>query len=145
MFKNDLKGSQLEIEITETILMEYNDKALAKFNQLSEMEISIAIDDFGTGYSSLAQLGQSLPVNVLKIDKSFIDKIELEFSHSMITKSIIDIGHNLGLNVIAEGVETQAQLEFLKKNHCDFVQGYYFARPMRADDLQKHFLEGCSK
>ncbi|MDQ0192380.1 ABC transporter substrate binding protein [Paenibacillus wynnii] len=118
----------LELEITESIFMESFESIGTKLELLRNKGISIALDDFGTGYSSLSYLKQ-LPINTLKIDKSFIDSIDTHNNMSL-ASSIVTIGHDMGLNVTAEGVETLEQLAFLEQTNCDKIQGYYINRPI---------------
>lgn len=120
---------QLEIEITESVLIESLDEGVAKLVQLQELGIDIALDDFGTGYSSLTYL-RRLPVKLLKIDKSFIDKIAEADAERNLVGSIIQVGHALGLKLVAEGVETMAQLQVLRDLGCDHIQGYVFSKPV---------------
>lgn len=119
----------LELEVTESMLMEDPEKSVAALRRLSQYGVKIAIDDFGTGYSSLAYL-KRLPVNYLKIDREFIRDIPADLDDATIARSIISLGHSLGLQIIAEGVETQAQLEFLRVEGCDHMQGFLFSRPL---------------
>lgn len=126
-----LQPHNLELEITETVFMEYLTASVEKLRQLSALGVDIAIDDFGKGYSSLAYL-RHLPITVLKIDKMFIDDI-LE-SEDCLVDNIIDIGHHMHLKVVAEGVETQKQIDYLKRSNCDFIQGYFYSRPLSEDD-----------
>jgi EAL domain-containing protein (putative c-di-GMP-specific phosphodiesterase class I) len=102
--------------------------------QLKEMGLNLSIDDFGTGYSSLKYLKQ-FPVDVLKIDKSFIDEIPNNANDRMIAKAVIDLAHNLGMEVIAEGVEKLEQVEFLIQNGCRSVQGFYFSKAIDANSF----------
>ncbi len=125
----------LELEITESLIMLDPEGAVIILNELKEMGISIAIDDFGTGYSSLSHL-KRLPVDTLKVDKSFIRGICESKSDETLTATIINMGHNLGLSMVAEGVENEDQLQFLKRSNCQEVQGYYFSRPLSAKSLQ---------
>jgi diguanylate cyclase (GGDEF)-like protein len=127
-------AGQLELEMTESGLMENQDKAVEVLNNLRAQGIRLAIDDFGTGYSSLAYL-KRFPVDVLKIDKSFIDDIPHLQDDMEITATIIAIGHTLGFKVLAEGVETQEQLDFLRKKDCDAYQGYFTSKPVPAEDF----------
>jgi EAL domain-containing protein (putative c-di-GMP-specific phosphodiesterase class I) len=107
------------------------DQAIATMKELQILGVQLSIDDFGTGYSSLAAL-KRFPVGRLKIDKSFIDDILQDESGNAVAKAIISLGQNLNLRVIAEGVETEAQLAFLRENHCDEMQGYLFSKPVPA-------------
>lgn len=126
----------LELEITETIAMQNIALSLTLLNQLKSLGLGISIDDFGTGYSSLTRLKQ-LPVNTLKIDKSFIKDVTFNKDDAAITSAIIAMGRRLKLNLIAEGVETQEQLTFLQAQQCNEVQGYLFSQPVPADELTK--------
>ena len=134
--KSCINPNQLEIEITESILIDSADKALQCINKLRDMGIKFAIDDFGTGYSSLSYLNK-IPANLLKIDKSFIDKINANESSKQYVAAIISMGHIMGLDVISEGVEEEEQLEALRSIGCDYVQGYIWGRPMSAEDAEK--------
>ncbi|MDP3875400.1 MAG: EAL domain-containing protein [Methylobacter sp.] len=127
-------AGQLELELTETGLMDSQDKAVEVLNNLRAQGIRLAIDDFGTGYSSLAYL-KRFPVDVLKIDKSFIDDIPDLQDDMEITATIIAMGHTLGFKVLAEGVETQQQLDFLRDKGCDTYQGYFSSKPLPAEDF----------
>ena len=126
----------MEIEITESILIDSAEKALQCINKLREMGVKLAIDDFGTGYSSLSYLNK-IPANLLKIDKSFIDKINSNDSSKQYVAAIISMGHIMGLDVISEGVEATEQLNALRSIGCDYVQGYIWGRPMSAEDAEK--------
>lgn len=126
----------IEFEITETTLIENVDSTLEKLNILKDFGVTIAIDDFGTGYSSLSYLKQ-LPIDYLKIDRSFINNLPNDNNDSEITAAIIVMSHKLGLCVVAEGVETAEQLEFITNNHCDIAQGYYFGKGETMDTLIK--------
>jgi len=119
----------LELELTESLLMSDIEQASGKLQAFRELGISVAVDDFGTGYSSLAWLKQ-LPVNTLKMDKTFIHELPGNGEDAAIATSIIRMGHSLGLNVVAEGVETDAQRQFLQQQGCDEIQGYWLAKPM---------------
>ena len=130
---------QLEIEITESIMIDSVDKALQCIDELRSMGIKIAIDDFGTGYSSLSYLHR-FPANLLKIDKSFIDKMNTSDSSRQYVAAIITIGHVMGFDVISEGVEEEEQLETLKSIGCDYVQGFIWGRPMSQEDAGKLVL-----
>ena len=124
----------LEIEITESALVQDTATSIATLRALRKMGVRIAIDDFGTGYSSLAYL-KRLPVDILKIDKSFVKNIAVDTGDAAIARTIISLARNFDLTVHAEGVETRQQLEFLADRGCDRAQGYLFARPVPAADL----------
>ncbi len=129
-----IKAANLEFEITESVLMSDPDRSLKILHSIAEMGISIAIDDFGTGYSSLFYL-KHFPVSTLKIDKSFIDDITTDASSAQIVETIIAMAQRLHLKVVAEGVETKAQLEHLRTLGCDMVQGYFFSKPLTPQDV----------
>ena len=124
-----LAPSSLELEITESMVMNDPERAIQTLRQLKLMGIALAIDDFGTGYSSLGYL-KRFPIDNIKIDRSFIKDIPGNNDDAIITRTIIDMTHNLRLKAIAEGVETEAQLDFLRQHGCDEMQGYYFSRPL---------------
>ena len=124
----------LELEITESSIMENAASTINVLNELNKMGLSLAIDDFGTGYSSLAYLKQ-FPVDKLKVDRSFISDIDSDENDAAIAKSIIDLGHNMSLKVIAEGVERESQTQWLLDKGCDQVQGYYYSKPLTETEL----------
>ena len=128
-------------EVTETLLMESGGKAVNVLNTLKSGGVSIYLDDFGTGYSSLSHL-KRLPVDRLKVDRSFINDLVTDPDDAEITVAIISMAHRLGLEVVAEGVETPAQLGFLRKRGCDLMQGYYFSRPIDEDAFAVLLSEG---
>lgn len=128
-------AGQLSLEVTESALMERENDAVATLSQLRGKGIHLSIDDFGTGYSSLAHL-QRMPLDELKIDKSFVDEIPYKKDDMEITTTIISMAKNLGLGVLAEGVETVDQHHFLQQQGCDFYQGYLFSPPVCADDFE---------
>jgi diguanylate cyclase (GGDEF)-like protein len=130
----DLPASHLELEITETSMMDQPERALATLQALAGIGIALSVDDFGAGYSSLSYL-QRLPVQELKIDRSFVTDLVTNASDAEIVRSTIELGHNLGLSVVAEGVEDADALAFLVDNGCDVAQGYYIARPMPAGEV----------
>ena len=132
--ESGLPSRYLELEITETSIMENAAKTVSVLNELNNMGLSLAIDDFGTGYSSLAYL-KRFPIHKLKVDRSFIKDIDEDENDAAIAKSIIDLGHNMSLEVIAEGVERQSQTSWLTDRGCDQVQGYFFSRPLSEDQL----------
>jgi EAL domain-containing protein (putative c-di-GMP-specific phosphodiesterase class I) len=132
--KNQLKPEYLELEITESIMMRNIDQTISIIHELSEMGINVSVDDFGTGYSSLSYL-KKFPLESLKIDKSFVLDIPEDKDDMMITSAIISMAKSLNLKVVAEGVESAGQVEFLKEHQCDMMQGYYFSRPVTADNF----------
>ncbi|WP_168798489.1 EAL domain-containing protein [Herbaspirillum sp. ST 5-3] len=119
----------LELEITESVIMKNAEAGVETLSRLSEMGVSLSIDDFGTGYSSLSYLHR-FPIHTLKIDRSFIGDIMSPEDEAPIAKAVILLAHSMNLRVIAEGVETEEQLSFLRRHHCDQIQGYYFSRPV---------------
>ena len=125
----DVPGDCLEIEITEATLMQDLDRATDVLTRLSESGVSIAIDDFGTGYSSLSYL-KRLPIHTLKIDQSFIIDVAFDQQDVAIVRSIIDLGHNLGYKVVAEGVESSMAWDVLDKLGCDTAQGFHISKPL---------------
>lgn len=132
----------LELEITESALAEREDEALLTMRQLRDLGLRLAVDDFGTGYSSLAYL-RRLAVNTLKIDRSFIG--ELHDSQGLaIVEAVIGLARSLGMDVVAEGVETPAQLEVLRERGCHLIQGYLFARPMSRQALLQLLAGGAA-
>ena len=126
----------LEIEITETAVMQDNHRSVQVLNALKEMGIKISLDDFGTGYSSLAHL-KIVEIDTLKIDQTFILNANLEGRDGAIISAIIDMGHRLQIKVVAEGVETEESLQYLKKKNCHVAQGYLFSPPLPVDEFQK--------
>lgn len=131
-----LEPNNLELEITESILMESFDAVRPKLERLSKRGIKVALDDFGKGYSSLSYLKQ-LPISILKVDKSFVDSITDEIDKRALTGQIVTIGKSMGMCVIAEGVERQDQLEYLIKYECDKIQGYLYCEPMPEEEVIK--------
>jgi len=131
----------LELEVTEGQIMQDTSLAIQILNEIKALGISLAIDDFGTGYSSLSQL-KHLPINKLKIDQSFIRDLPDDEDDVMISKSIIALSKNMGLTVIAEGVETEAQKNFLLENGCHYIQGYLYSKPLLAADVEKKIQSG---
>ncbi|MEW8469029.1 MAG: EAL domain-containing protein, partial [Candidatus Thiodiazotropha sp.] len=130
--ESNYPAGQLSFEVTESALMERETEALGVLNQLRRMGLHLSIDDFGTGYSSLAHL-QRMPLDELKIDKTFIDEIPHKRADMEITSTIIAMAKNLGLIVLAEGVETDAQYKFLQQQGCDFFQGFIISPPLSAE------------
>lgn len=131
-----LNPALLEIEITESVAMDINDTVNKTLRKIKELGVSISIDDFGTEYSSLSRI-KDLPIDRIKIDMCFIRGINKSEKDEAITKAIIHLAKSLNLNIIAEGVETAEQLEFLNRYKCDEIQGYYFYKPMKTEELKK--------
>lgn len=134
----------LELEVTESYVMNHIEGVVETLSQIRRLGVTLSIDDFGTGYSSLSYLKQ-LPVDVLKIDRSFISDIPQDTDDEKIASAIIAMAHNLSLRVVAEGVETAQQLQFLEQRGCDLAQGYYIARPMAADALEAFIRDKSRK
>lgn len=133
--KNHLPASKLELEVTESVFMSNLEISVPHLESLKQLGVSISIDDFGTGYSSLSQI-KHLPISTLKIDKSFIDGLPKDQGDAAITRTIIAMSKSLQLFTIAEGVETQEQLSFLKDHSCDCIQGYLFSKPVSTEELE---------
>ncbi|MBZ4646945.1 MAG: polar amino acid transport system substrate-binding protein [Petroclostridium sp.] len=131
-----LEQQWLELEITESIAMKDLDYTILVLKRLKEMGIHISLDDFGTGYSSLNYL-KRLPINTLKIDKSFVHDITANSNEEAIAKALISLAHSMKLTIVAEGVETEEQFAFLKEQKCDRVQGYLFSKPLPVDEFEK--------
>ena len=142
--KTGIPAQQLEIEITESIMIDSAEKAIRCINDIKEIGIKIAIDDFGTGYSSLSYLNK-FPADLLKIDKSFIDKMNTSDSSKKYVAAIISIGHIMNFDVISEGVEEPEQLETLRSIGCDYIQGYIWGRPMPPEEAEKIVMEAFGK
>lgn len=136
----EVKPVSLTLEITESSVMDDPRRTLEVLNRLSDMHLSLSIDDFGTGYSSLAYLSK-LPVKEIKIDQTFVMNMTENKNDALIVKSTIDLGHNLGLNVIAEGVEDKETWRMLEQMGCDIAQGYYMSPPLRKPELLKWLQE----
>ncbi len=126
-----LEPKYLELELTESVVMKNPEMAVATLDALDRMGVRLSIDDFGTGYSSLSYL-KRFPIDTLKVDRSFVRDIPGDADDMLITSSIIGLAHSLGIQVVAEGVETYAQLSFLRAQNCDAMQGYYFSKPLPA-------------
>jgi EAL domain-containing protein (putative c-di-GMP-specific phosphodiesterase class I) len=131
----DMHPSSFELEITENVLIDDVEFTSNQLNELRQNGFSVAIDDFGTGFSSLSYLTR-FNINTLKIDQSFINTFDDPRSQKLI-ETLIVMGKKLNMQIVAEGVETQPQLAFLQQNQCDYVQGYYYAKPLAFDDFVK--------
>ena len=142
--KYDVSPGDIEIEITETILIEDFDYISKRLSELREIGVKISLDDFGTGFSSLSYL-KGLPIDTLKIDKTFVDTLLTDVNTKIITESIVLMVKRLGYETIAEGVETEAQFEYLKGLGCDTIQGYYLGRPMPAEEIENLLADLTAK
>lgn len=131
----ELRPEDLYLEITETMLVEDIEATTLVVDQLKQLGIRLAIDDFGTGYSSMLYL-KRFPVGILKIDRSFIDGLGQDMEDEVIVKTVIGLAHSLGIDLVAEGVETEAQMRMLQELGCQFMQGYRFGRPMDAEQAE---------
>lgn len=138
--QTNLAANFLELELTESFFMQDLERINITITALKALGVALAIDDFGTGYSSLSYL-KRFPVNHLKIDKSFVQEIASNPDDAAIVRAIITLGHELGLKVVAEGVETLENYEFMQQHQCDEIQGYYFSRPVPAPDMEKLLRE----
>jgi len=134
LIKEIAQTVNVTVEITERVLTQDSSKALQVLTQLKDAGISIAIDDFGTGYSSLSYLTK-FPIDFIKIDRSFISNIGINESDETLTETIIGLANKLSMQVVAEGIETQEQLDFLKNLDCDYAQGYLLGKPQSVDDF----------
>jgi diguanylate cyclase (GGDEF)-like protein len=137
----NVPASQLEVELTEEIFIQNIDHNLDQLTRLHQLGVHLTIDDFGVGYSTLSYL-RNFPVDLLKIDRSFITDVTERHDDSVITRAVINLAHNLGIRVVAEGVETVEQLNFLKQHHCNLIQGYLISRPIPPADLEKALTNG---
>ena len=131
-----IEPQELELEITETSLLQNTDRTITLLNALSDIGVRLSLDDFGTGYSSLSYL-KKLPIRTLKIDRSFVKDIPNDQHDMAIASTVIAMARTLDLQVVAEGVETELQLDFLRENGCAILQGYYFSKPVDTEDLQQ--------
>lgn len=136
LYNTQLDPQYLHIEVTESCIMKFLDKYIELLKEIQDMGISISLDDFGTGYSSLNYL-QNLPIDTVKIDKSFIDEILKRSPDTLILSEIISIAHKLHMTVIAEGLEELEQVEYLSTQKCDYMQGYYMNKPMPVEQIEK--------
>jgi diguanylate cyclase (GGDEF)-like protein len=131
-----LEARYLELELTESLIMQDAEQAVETMKELQRLGVQLSIDDFGTGYSSLSAL-KRFPVGRLKIDKSFIDNLPDDENDKAVVSAVISLGQKLKLQIIAEGVETEAQAAFLRENNCDEMQGYFFSKPLPASDIEE--------
>jgi EAL domain-containing protein (putative c-di-GMP-specific phosphodiesterase class I) len=141
---SEIPPGQIEIEITESIMIDSAEKALHCIDELHKMGVKIAIDDFGTGYSSLSYLN-NFPANLLKIDKSFIDKMNMSEPSKQYVAAIISIGHIMGFEVISEGVELPEQLQTLREIGCDYIQGFIWGKPLPREEAEMLIVESVNE
>ena len=140
LVQSGLEPKYLELELTESLIMQDASGAIATMKELKALGVGLSIDDFGTGYSSLAAL-KNFPVTRIKIDKSFIADLATDENDRAVTTAVISLGQKLNLRVIAEGVETEDQIAFLRENNCDEMQGYHFSKPVPPNDIVR-LLQG---
>jgi EAL domain-containing protein (putative c-di-GMP-specific phosphodiesterase class I) len=138
---HNVRPTCLQIELTESVLMGDPERAIGQLQRLRALGVTIAVDDFGTGYSSLAYL-RRLPIDVLKIDRSFVMDADRDEEDAQVVRTIIALGQSLKLTVVAEGVETEAQAELLRHAGCDLAQGYLYARPMPPEQIEAWLSAG---
>jgi len=138
-----IESDQIVLEVTEGFVMDRTERSISQLNALCDLGVTLAIDDFGTGYSSLSYL-KNLPMDKLKIDQSFVRGVPIDRSDVALTKTIIELATGLGMEVIAEGVETQEQAEFILSQGCIYAQGYYFGKPMPAREFEAFYRESIN-
>jgi len=141
--RTGLDPAQLELELTESLALQDSERVLAVLEDVRSLGVSCSIDDFGTGYSGLNYLTR-FPIDRLKIDKSFIHQIESGGRDAKLVSAVIALAHGLGLEVVAEGVETPEQLAFLRSHGCDQMQGYLVSRPVPAPEFERLLVEGAA-
>ncbi len=141
--ETQLNPKNIEIEITETMLMQDVDAALITLQRLSDLGVSLAIDDFGTGYSSLNYL-KRFPINTVKVDRSFVMDIPDNPDDMAITRAVIAMAHQLKMEVVAEGVETKAQLDFLADQGCEFAQGWLFSKALPLHNVSAYMTDSAA-
>jgi EAL domain-containing protein (putative c-di-GMP-specific phosphodiesterase class I) len=142
LFATGLAPESLVLEITESVLVQDNE-VIGRLTELKKLGVQLAIDDFGTGYSSLSYL-RDFPIDLLKVDKTFIDSVALGPDESALTRAVVELGRTLGLKVVAEGVEEEAQAEVLRSINCELAQGYLFSRPL-PESAMRETLESADR
>ena len=134
--ESGLEAERLELELTESTIMGHGQEFVGMLAELKKLGVRVAIDDFGTGYSNLSYLSR-FPIDSLKIDRSFVSEVATDQQHALLAKAVISLGHSLRLKVVAEGVETAEQLDFLRHHGCDEVQGYFFSKPVPPEEFTR--------
>jgi EAL domain-containing protein (putative c-di-GMP-specific phosphodiesterase class I) len=134
--ESGLEAERLELELTESTIMGHGEEFVGMLADLKKLGVRVAIDDFGTGYSNLSYLSR-FPIDSLKIDRSFVSEVANDQQHALLAQAVISLGHSLRLKVVAEGVETAEQLDFLRHHGCDEVQGYFFSKPVPPDEFTR--------
>ncbi len=133
--ETNLTASSVKLEITETMLMENTSSITAMLQQIRDLGMQISLDDFGTGYSSLSYL-HKFPLNTLKIDRSFINRMDTDSESTEIVRAIVSLAHNLNMDIVAEGVETVSQLLVLRELGCEYGQGYFVSKPLNRETIE---------
>ena len=134
--ENDVRPEEIELEITETVLIDDFKAVIERMLVLQDYGFRVSLDDFGTGYSSLSYLS-GLPLNTIKIDKAFIDSVLVDHNTKIVMESIIQMVHKLGYESIAEGIESNDQVDYLKEIGCDVIQGYLLGKPLDSDEIEE--------
>ncbi len=140
MWESGIAPNKVELELTEAVVMSDTEKSVLMMNVLQTMGVKIAVDDFGTGYSSMNQLTK-FPISILKIDRCFIHDIDKNPANLAIVSTMLRMGQQLGFKVVAEGVETKEELEVLRNEGCQIIQGFYFSKPLAMPDLMKYLQD----
>ncbi len=133
--KTSLTASSVKLEITETVLMEHTNSITVVLQHIRDLGIQISLDDFGTGYSSLSYL-HKFPINTLRIDRSFINRMDTDSGSREITRAIVSLAHHLHMDIVAEGVESLAQLLVLREFGCEYAQGYFVSKPLHSETIE---------
>jgi len=137
---HQIPSTRITVEITETVFMEKGRHHIQTLTKMQQSGMKISLDDFGTGYSSLSYL-KRFPVDIIKIDREFINDVTTDASDALLVETIITLAEKMNIKVIAEGVETVEQLNFLKQSRCCYIQGYYFSRPLPCDAFENYLTE----
>lgn len=137
--RTGVRADLIKFELTESLIVDHVEETIAKISKIRALGVKFSLDDFGTGYSSLSYL-KKLPLDEFKIDQSFVRDISTDINDAMIVKTIIDMASNFDFEVVAEGVETQAQLQFLTENGCRIFQGYFFGKPLPYEEIERIYF-----